>query len=81
MNTTTKSRPAMPVRIIKTKRPWYDWIWRRVMIAYLEWCETSIRQERERYIQDRYPIGPRYLENSYALEEILRVRIADLRNG
>lgn len=81
MSTTIKSRPAIPARIIRTKRPWYDWIWRRIQIAYLRWCETSVRQERERYIQDHYPIGPKYLQNSYATEEILRVRIADLENS
>lgn len=67
--------------IIRTHRPWWDFVWRPMHIAYLEWCERSITQEREAMLADGYPIGPRYLENSYALGEILRARIAMLRNG
>lgn len=90
MNTRTEAQrglmnhatfmPAGP-RIIRTQRPWWSRLWRDLYIRYLRWCEESTRDEREAYEAAGINMGPEYIRNSYAQEEILRVRIADLENS
>jgi len=72
--------PAGP-RILPTRRPWWDRLWRDLYVRYLRWCEDSTRDEREAYEAAGINMGPEYIRNSYAQEEILRVRIADLENN
>lgn len=73
----------MPQRrtIIPTHRPWWECLWRDLYSRYLRWCETSVREEREAYEEAGINMGPEYVRNSYAQEELLRVRIADVENG
>ena len=74
-------RPRQRPSLIRTRRPFFARLWRNFYVAYLRWCERSVREERESYEDAEIDMGPDYLRNSYAQEEILRVRIADLENS
>jgi len=70
----------MSATLIRTRRPWWERLWIDLQVAYLQWCEDCVREERESYLEAaKYggpPLGPAYLANSYAQEESLRVRVA-----
>lgn len=80
---TAADLPRRPQRpsFIRTRRPIWERVWRDIELRYLRWCERSVREERESYEDAEIDMGPNYLCNSYAQEEILRVRIADLENS
>lgn len=80
MSITSKTMPRQ-ARVIRTHRPWWARLWRAAYAAYLRWCERSVVEERESYLDAGITMGTEYIRNSYRQEELLRVRIADLENS
>lgn len=80
MSNPSKTMPRQ-ARVIPTRRPFFARIWRNFYAAYLRWCERSVVEERESYLDAGIVMGPEYIRNSCRQEELLRVRIADLENS